>query len=567
MTRRARIALILFAAVALIALTLLPRRALHTEPPPPQTVRGAFHIHSNRSDGSGGVDAIAAAAAAAGLQFIIVTDHGDGTRAPDPPAYRSGVLVLDGIELNTAGGHYAVIGLPQSPYPLAGTAADVIEDVRRLGGFGFAAHPGSPRPSLSWQDWAAPIDGLEWLNADSEWRDEPRLPIARALLAYLLRAPESMATLLDYPTAVMQQWDSLSRSRPVVGLAGADAHARLALRERGDPDGESVHIPLPAYDASFRTFSNHVVLDAPLSGDAAADARRLQDAIRAGRTYSVIDALASPGSLTFTASSGSRSAQLGEGLPIENDVSLRASVSGPPGTTLVLLRNGQRVQQVTDGVLDTSGGKDPGAYRIEAYTAHAPGGPAVPWIVSNPIYAGIVMQPNAPAGVAEPVSRIPARTAEASAESGPRDTSNVTADIASDPLARTFAGEPGINWDVALAGGQATGQFAAASLPIAGGVAGFERVRFVVSSAAPMRVWVQLRAPVGNTERWGATFYSDSQPRTIDIAFARFNAIGVTSSPRPPLDRVNALLFVVDTLNTLPGTKGSLKISEVGFVK
>ena len=567
MTRRARTVLVIAAVAALIAFSLLPRRAQRTASPPSQTVRGAFHIHSNRSDGSGSVEAIAAAASAAGLQFIILTDHGDGTRIPDPPAYRSGVLVLDGIELNTTGGHYAVIGMPASPYPLAGTAEDVIEDVRRLGGFGVAAHPGSPRPSLSWRNWTAAIDGLEWINADSEWRDEPRLPIARALLTYLIRAPESMATLLDRPAAVLQQWDSLSRSRHVVGLAGADAHARLALRERGDSDRETLHVRLPGYEASFRTFSNHVGLDAPLSGDAATDAKRLLDAIRGGRTYSVIDALATPGSLTFTATSGPRTAQPGDALPIEGEVMLRAAVSAPPGTTIVLLRDGQRIREVTDGVLEVNGGTGPAAYRVEVYTARAPGGPTVPWIVSNPIYAGIVSPPIVAATFAEPMSRIPARTAEAAGESGPRDTSNVAAIVVSDVLSRTFAGEPGIDWTFALAGGPATGQFAATSLPVSGGLAAFERVRFVVSSTTPMRVWVQLRAPVGNTERWGATFYTDTQPRTIDVAFARFNAIGVTSSPQPPLERVDSLLFVVDTLNTLPGTKGKLTISEVGFVK
>ena len=101
-------------------------------------------MHSQRSDGSGTIDEIAAAAARIGLQFVILTDHGDGTRAPEPPSYRSGVLMIDGVEISTQYGHYAAIDLPQSPYPLAGHPRDVIEDVRRLGGFRFAAHPGSP---------------------------------------------------------------------------------------------------------------------------------------------------------------------------------------------------------------------------------------------------------------------------------------------------------------------------------------------------------------------------------------------------------------------------------------
>lgn len=566
MPRRFRIPALVLAVAALLLFALLPPGTRHTASPPASTVRGAFHIHSDRSDGSGSVAAIAAAAARAGLQFIILTDHGDGTRTPDAPAYRSGVLTIDAVELNTTGGHYAAIGLPASPYPIAGTPADVIEDVHRLGGFGFAAHPGSPRPSLAWQGWDAQIDGLEWINGDSEWRDEPRLPIVRALITYLLRAPQSMATLLDRPESVLRQWDALAATRPIVALAGIDAHARLGFRQHTDPDAASIHVPWPGYESSFRTFSNHVALDGPLSGQADSDAFRVIDAIRNGRVYSVIDALATPGSLTFTATSGSRTAQIGETLPIDGDVVLHAVASAPPGTTLVLLRDGQRVHEVTDGPLDMNGAKDRAEYRIEAYVANGPGGPSVPWMVSNPIYAGLASTSDTTSTL-EPQSRIPARTSEAAAEFGSKDTSQVETGPLTDPRARTFAGDPAISWQFALSPGTPAGQFAAVRVPVSGGLASFNRVRFRVSASAPMRVWVQLRAPVGNTERWGRTFYADTESRIVDAAFATFAAIGVTSSAAAPVDRVDSLLFVVDTLNTLPGKSGSITISEVGFVK
>lgn len=567
MSSRIKAAAVAVTVIALGLLFLLPPATRETAPPPGTTMRGVFHVHSNRSDGSGSVDAIASAARDAGLQFVILTDHGDGTRPPDAPAYRSGVLVIDGVEVNTTAGHYATIDMPASPYPIAGTAAEVIEDVRRLGGFGIAAHPGSSRASLAWQDWDAPIDGLEWLNADSEWRDEPRLPIARALITYLFRAPQSLARLLDRPDAVLARWDALARSRKIVGLAGVDAHARLGFRQRSDPDTSAVHVPVPGYESSFRAFSNHVVLDAPPAGDAAADARGVLDAIRQGRVYSVIDAIATPGSLSFSATSGSRSARMGETLPIGGDVLLRASAHAPPGTTLVLLRDGQRVHEVTDGTLETNGGREPAVYRIEGYTAAPPGGPPVPWMVSNPIYAGIDPAMPVVPPPAEPVSRIPARTGEAAGESGPLDTSAVTTAPMSDALSRTFAGDPAISWTFALAPGTPAGQFAAVAVPVSGGLAAFDRVRFRVSAASPMRVWVQLRAPVGNTERWGRTFYVGTETGLVDVGLRGFRAIGVTSSAQPPLDRVESLLFVVDTLNTLPGTRGRLTISEVGFVK
>jgi hypothetical protein len=549
-----------------LVLVLLPPRAAPTAAPPATTVRGAYHIHSDRSDGSGTPDEIAAAAARAGLQFVILTDHGDGTRPPDPPAYRHGVLAIDAVELNTSGGHYAALGLPAAPYPLAGTPDAVIEDVRRLGGFGLATHPGSPRPSLQWTGWDAAIDGLEWINADSEWRDEPRLPVARALATYGLRAPESMGTLLDRPAAVLAQWDALTATRPVFTLAGIDAHARLGLRQRSDPDTSPLHLPLPGYEASFRVLSNHVVLDAPFSGDAAADGPRLLEAIRRGRSYSVIDALATPGHLLFTATSGAVTARPGDNLRIDGDVQVRAEAGAPPGATLVLYKNGERVHAVTDGVLELNGGRDAAVYRVEAYVRDGPGGPPVPWLMSNPIYVGQARP--APRRVVEavPASRIPARVAEAAPEFGGGDRSTL-GPPPRDPLFRRIAGEPPLAWSFALAPGTPSGQFAAVAMPISGGLAAFDRVRFRVSSPAPLRAWVQLRAPTGNTERWGTTFYADPTERLIDLPLAAFRPIGVTSSDAPPLDRVDALLFVVDTLNFLPGATGSMILSEVAFVR
>ncbi len=180
MVRRAfRIALILIVALLAYILWTLPPRARASVAAPaasalaaPATIRGAYHIHTTTSDGTGTPDDVAAAAARAGLQFVILTDHGDATRTPTPPTYRSGVLCIDGVEISTTGGHYAALGLTAAaPYRLAGEPRDVVEDVRRLGGFGVAAHPDSPKRELQWTGWDTPFDGVEWLNEDTEWRD------------------------------------------------------------------------------------------------------------------------------------------------------------------------------------------------------------------------------------------------------------------------------------------------------------------------------------------------------------------------------------------------------------
>ena len=138
---------------AWFVLALPPQPVLVSLPPGHsennQVVKGAFHVHTNRSDGSGSVEDVAAAARSAGLDFVIFTDHGNGTRTPDRPRYLSGVLCLDGLEISTRGGHYIAVGLREAaPYPLGGDAEGVVADVRRLGGFGVVAHPFSPKKEL-----------------------------------------------------------------------------------------------------------------------------------------------------------------------------------------------------------------------------------------------------------------------------------------------------------------------------------------------------------------------------------------------------------------------------------
>src|SRR5262245_41987537 len=54
------------------------------------TIPGIIHVHTNRSDGRATAKEVAAAAARAGLKFVVFTDHGDATVTPDPPIYRSG---------------------------------------------------------------------------------------------------------------------------------------------------------------------------------------------------------------------------------------------------------------------------------------------------------------------------------------------------------------------------------------------------------------------------------------------------------------------------------------------
>jgi hypothetical protein len=561
------------ALAALVGFTLPPRH-LALAPGDDGTVAGIVHVHTNRSDGLSPPDVIAAAAARAGLEFVVFTDHGDATRPADPPAYRSGVLCLDGVEISTNGGHYIAIDMPAAPYPLAGEARDVVEDVRRLGGFGIAAHPDSPKPQLAWRDWQAAVDGIELLNPDTSWRLiaarpgwAPKERLAAALVHYPFRAPEVIANLIQ-PTGALPMWEHETRTRRVVAIAGADAHAKLALRS-ADPGDSRFALPLPGYEASFRAMSVHVHPGAPPTGDAAADAAAILGGIRSGHLYTAVDGLASPPSFTLTAANGVGEASGGDEIAAAGPLLVHVRSNAPPAFTTIVhegLSAISSVKNAPDLVVHASG--RPAAYWAEI-VAPTSAGPTT-WLRSNPIY----VRAPAPARL-ERAAGGPAmpRQGASAADVKPlfdgRSTTgwHVEHDATS-VAAVDFAGEsPGaeLRFRFGLAGGAAVGQWVAVIVDTPSGISAYRQLATAIRAEQPMRVSVQFRDTAA--DRWQRSVYIDRELAERTIGFDDLTPVGVTPSPLPSAAAVRSILFVVDTTNTKPGTSARLWIGRADLLK
>lgn len=545
-----RVLLVLLVAAIVWYLALPPRAA--SMPPAPAGLtmppRGAIHVHTRRSDGTGTPEAVAAAAERAGLNFLVLTDHGDGTLPPEPPVYRGGVLCIDAVEISTGGGHVLVLGLSEAPYPLAGEPRDVIEDIERLGGFAIAAHPASAKPELRWSDWSLPIGGLEWLNADSEWRDESALALVRAFFTYPGRPQESLARLLDRPGDLMKQWDELSARRRTVAVAAADAHARIGMRNLGEPYDSRALLPIPSYEASFRTFSI-ALPGVTLTGNAAADAKAVFDSIRQGRVYSTVDALAGPGALSL-ATDGKM---------------LRVAAHAPPGASIVLLRDGREQTASMAAVLEHDASAEPGVYRVEVRLPRAPGSPPVPWMVSNALYVG---RPDTEKAPAAPRRR--PMEFETVYDDGPAADWMVATGARSVAAIDRLKAVEGtqIGFRFGLGGARSESPFAALVMPAGARIAEYERIVFTARASRPMRVSVQLQAPGGaEGQRWHRSVYLDQTPREVMIAFDDMAPRGVTPTPRPVLGDVQSVLFVVDTVNADTGSNGQFIIDDVRYAR
>ena len=542
------------AVLVSVIVSLPPKRLTLTSLASDGTVPGIIHVHSNRSDGRDSVDDIAQAAARAGLKFVVFTDHGDGTRAPDPPVYRSGVLCFDAVEISTTEGHYLALDMPVAPYPLNGEARDVVEDVQRLGGFGVVAHPESPKPALAWQAWDAPYDGIEWVNPDTSWRVRLRggwdshLSLATALVSYPFRPAEAIASLLGGTTLHAERWNALARSRRLVLLAGADAHARLEIGNT-DPQGNGRSLPIPGYEATFRALSVRVTPDAALSGDAASDGAALMRSLRHGHAHVVIDGLATAPSFRFTADTSAGTAYEGDTLPRNGPVTLHVESNAPPSFTTVIWQD--------DSVLASSQGEPDlrrvvtasGVYRVEI-SAPRNGG-AVPWIVSNPIYVGVQFPEPVPKAAPAVVESRPLLLEGSVAgwwtESDPRSKTS----IVSAPREGSTLG-----FRYELASGSSSGQYAALVASIPKG-SRYRRLAFSARSGRPMRISVQLRGAEA-LGRWQRAVYLDENDRSYAIEFSDLTPVGFAPGHRPEQRDLHDVLIVVDTMHARPGSSGQI---------
>ena len=556
------------AAVAVCVGLTIPPRPLALAPHADGTIPGILHVHTSRSDGLSGPDEIASAAAKAGLKFLVFTDHGDATRKPDPPQYRSGVLCLDGVEISTNGGHYIAIDMPASPYPLAGEARDVVEDVRRLGGFGIAAHPDSPKLQLRWTEWDAPFDGIELLNPDSGWRfwaqqaggTEGQWYARRRLLAALVDypfRPAAVMTSLVRTSDAVPRWEVLTQRRRVVAIAGLDAHAKIAPRS-ADPGDSRYALPFPGYASSFRVLSIHVKADRPFSGDAVADARVLMRAIRSGHLFTAVDGAATPASFEFTATNEHGTVNEGDELGVGGPVTLRVRSNAPPGFTTIIWSDGSvfgadhHEQDFT-----VQAPARPAVYRAEIRaTGVASLGP-LSWVRSNPIYVRAAEPGAKPPGRPSAITSVP--IFEGSPQ-GWRVEHDPTS-LAAVELASVVGGAE-LRFRYGLAGGASTGQVAALAFDTPGGVAPYRRLTFSIRAERPMRISVQLRAGddqgAAARERWKRTVYVDASTQDRTVFFDDLMPVGETHTFAPILDGIRTILFVIDATNTKLGDLGRI---------
>ena len=199
---------------------------------------GVVHVHHAPShDSNASFAAVLSAADAAGLDFVVLTDHADVSKPwPLPGIEHAGVrvapsgrriLVLVGAEFATRDGHLLGLAIDHAIPAHGRSRAEVIRDIHAQGGFAVVPHPFSHG---GWHAWKADFDGLEVQNNAS---DLTRLygPLLPLRLVRLALDPEGeLRELWRRPDRELAKWDELlAAGRRVPGFAGADAHQNVSF--------------------------------------------------------------------------------------------------------------------------------------------------------------------------------------------------------------------------------------------------------------------------------------------------------------------------------------------------
>jgi hypothetical protein len=568
-SRRGRIAgLTLLAVATLYVLRVALWRPLAVAGPAPDDgyvrVPGIVHVHTTLSDGGGTPEEVIRAARAAGVRFLVLTDHNNQDAKPFE-GYRDGVLVIVGTELSTTAGHILGLGIPDPGYRFSGDALDGLHDIRDLGGFAVAAHPESPRADLRYTGWDLPGPwGVELVNGDSEWRRAgPRLLLTAAL--YGVNQGYALLRTLNPPDAMLARWDRLLASRDVVGLAGADAHSRIPL-------SKARALRVPSYEALFALQRNYALLAAPLTGDFEADRRAVLEALREGRVYIGLDALAPADGFGFVAEAGGQRLSLGDHLAPQAGLSFRAGGRVPEGARVLLLRDGKPVAE--DDLRLEVEAPGPGVYRVEVRVP----GTDLPWILSNPIYvfeetvrterAARATWP--PTAEAKPLVQVlDAFEGKTAFTAGADALSRVRAEVLDPRTGRDGGGAGRLEFRIGEPTPDHPHVFAALVDWTHRDLRGRSGLGFRVRADGVYRVWVQVRdlnpaSPDEGTEWWFASVKTSPEWRTVELPFARLRSINPKTDGRLDLDKVRAIVFVIDRGSAKPGARGMIWIDDVG---
>ncbi len=355
--------------------------------------KGVMHVHSHLGGHSTGTfDELIAAAKSNELSFVVMTEHParhvDTMEATLKGAH-DGVLFINGSELNPVADDRLLIVPGMRPLDSTDSPAtqQAIDRAKRDGKLAFVAYPEQLR---NWD--VSGYDGIEVYNL---YTNTKRINYARlffdGLWSYRSYPELLFATFYQRPHGNLKKWDELmvAGNRPLVAIAGNDAHANVGLGLQHLTGKKILQLKLDPYERSFRIVRMHVLVERGRQASSAeVSAEVILAALARGHCFIGFDLFGDPSGFRFTADDGAgRSVILGDEIEMAQGAAVRLSVTTPVPARIVFFRNGGVIHEEKEATRKELIVTERGAYRVEIYLDQL--GELLrdrPWIISNPIF-------------------------------------------------------------------------------------------------------------------------------------------------------------------------------------
>jgi len=366
-------------------------------PTPERTLlSGVFSVHTERShDARGTPEQVAAAAAATGLDFVVIGDHPPDDRRPDwalwEPAFLDGVLIDGGLEIRAPeAGKVLAMAVDSAFRRWEGDIGSFMGFLADQGATSMVVHGRGPRESERWiHSRISGVQGWEVLDISEASRARLRGPwglyhLITALVGYPFGlADESFLHAMrnGFETPTVAAYDSLRQRGPLTATAGLNVHPKLALGP----------VLIPSYEPFFLTLVSHLAVEAPLSPDPALAQQAITKGLGKGELFISLGDLGAADffRLEVLPQEGPR-VGMGSDSPFTSGMVFRGGFERDPGRKIVyrILRDGSEMRWILGPELEW---EIPGAgiYRVEVYSFGGRMGKVFfrlkPWIFANPI--------------------------------------------------------------------------------------------------------------------------------------------------------------------------------------
>jgi hypothetical protein len=505
-----------------------------------QELIGAIHIHSNLSDGRLSPEKIAEDARKSGLDFVILTDHGNpNLEVIEREGIIKGVAIISGSEISLFDGTLLAIGIEKPSYKISPVIEEAIDDIKELGGVSIVPHPERNKEKIS-EFYLKGVNGTEIIDLDDEIRKKSFFRIFKALLIFPINSRFSLLTLVDNPEDEIRKWDEGLKIGKIWGLYGLNVHGRVWI------------FPF-SYTKIFNLMRIHIPIENRKPNNFIDLKRVIIKSLMNGKFFSSIDGAGDSRGFRFYLSKREKRIEMGE--------------DGEPGSYLhlelpyktnfqaIILRNGKVFSSTNSKNFQIKVDKE-GIYRVEVYLLNNPAlNRNVPWILSNPIFVGVKKNLWVKE---ERWKKVPLFDFK---ELVPENDQSSEGKI---EISESF-----LSWNYKLGFSSSSRPHVWCALAVRKNFSfeGFRGIGIEAKGLPQARVWVQIRDKVDKGERWwSASLKVKEEYREKLFQWDDFKLVKGEGG-KLDLKKVEGIFLIIDKGSMGEGTRGNIKIRSIFAIK